>query len=175
MAIKDNILSEKEIARFVSREGCFDLQFRKDIKHNRINKPVYYYWKAQFVLTGNYKDENLLRAIQTSLACGRLHFVGQNKIRYSVQDINSLYKKIVPFFKENSLFGKKKKDFDFWQKAIEILFQNKGQAFKCWPKDAFQSLIDLQKSMQQYKLKKASAKWLSVAEDMLKTTHKGHF
>ena len=157
------------ITKIVNEAGCFDLQFRRDVKHNRPNKPVYYGWKAQFVVMGKYDDENLLRGIQNSLNCGRLHFVGENKIRYSVQDIDNLYNKVVLFFKENHLSGKKKQDFDSWAKAIEVLFQNKGKAIKEWKKKDFLQLIEIQKIRQKYKSKKIQGqKWLSIAEAISK-------
>ncbi len=166
MAPENNkTLSEKEIVEFVSQEGCFDLQFRRDVKHKRTQKPIYYYWKAQFVLTGSYEEETFLRAVQTILDCGRLHFTKKNTIRYSVQDIDSLHNKVIVFFDRHSLQGKKKHDFQLWQQAIQIMFSHKGKPFKNWSKQDFQSLIDIQKSMQPFKTKKPSAKWLNKAEE----------
>lgn len=190
----------------INETGCFDLQFRRDVKHNRPNRPVYYGWKAQFVVMGKIwskakrnsfsssparaatkggkedlssftslslressVDEDLLRKIQNSLNCGRLHFVGENKIRYSVQDIDNLYNKVVPFFKKNYFSGNKKQDFGLWAKAIEILFQNKGKTIKEWKKDDFLQLIEIQKITKKYKAKKTQGqKWLSVAESISK-------
>jgi len=43
---KNSKLSGDYIAGFVDGEGCFDLQFRRDIRHKRLGKPVYYSWKA---------------------------------------------------------------------------------------------------------------------------------
>lgn len=158
-------LSDKSIADQVSQEGCFDLQFRRDVKKKRSNSPVYYAWKAQFVITGNYQDEDLLRNIQNSLGCGRLHFVGSNRIRYSVQDIDSLDQKVVSFFRENALAGKKKHDFDLWAQAVEIIRQNKGKEIKKWRKKDFRQMIKIQEMMQKYKTKKISEqKWLAEAE-----------
>ncbi|MDP2967409.1 MAG: LAGLIDADG family homing endonuclease [bacterium] len=160
-------LSKNYIANFVSKEGCFDLQFRRDVKYNRPNRPVYYGWKAQFVVMGKYKDEDLLRKIQNSLNCGRLHFVGENKIRYSVQSIDDLYNKVIPFFKEYDLSGNRKQNSEWWSKAIEILFQNKGKAIKEWKKEDFLQLIEIQKIMQKYKIKKIQGqKWLPAAKSI---------
>jgi hypothetical protein len=166
---KEKISSKKQIIDFINSQGCFDLQFRRDVKYNRPNRPVYYGWKAQFVVMGKYKDEDLLRKIQNSLNCGRLHFVGENKIRYSVQSIDDLYNKVIPFFKEYDLSGNRKQNSEWWSKAIEILFQNKGKAIKEWKKEDFLQLIEIQKIMQKYKIKKIQGqKWLPVAESISK-------
>jgi len=168
MPEEKKILPEKYIANFISKEGCFDLQFRRDVKHKRPQRPVYYGWKAQFVVMGKYKDEDLLREIQNSLNGGRLHFVGENKIRYSVQSIDDLYNKVIPFLKEYDLSGNKKRNFEWWSKAVEILFQNKGKAIKEWKKEDFRQLIKIQKIMQKYKIKKIQGqKWLSAAESII--------
>jgi len=156
------------IAKLVKEAGCFDLQFRRDVKHKRTNQPVYYSWKAQFVITAKTDKEDLLRQIQNTLGCGKIHYITGTQLRYSAQDINSLYNIIVPFFTENPLSGKKKKDFELWAEAIKILYQNKGKSLGQWARDHFQHLIDIQKLMQKYKTKKTrTSKWLTVAETVL--------
>lgn len=119
---KKAILSGNYVAGFVDGEGCFDLQFRRDIKYERINKPVYYSWKVQFAIVLREDDEDLLKKVQTILNCGYIYRVCNNQIRYSVQDIESLHNIIIPFFKKYPLFGKKKRDFELWSKAIEIIY-----------------------------------------------------
>lgn len=159
-----------KIIDFVSKIGCFDLQFRRDVKYNRPNKPVYYAWRAQFIVVGNSNNENLLRGIQNTLDCGRLHFVSGHKIRYSVQDVDNLYNKVLPFFKSCSLSRKKKQDFEWWAEAIEILYQNKGKTIRAWHKDDCLRIIEIQKIMQKHKSKRSPAlKWLSIAESIAHT------
>jgi hypothetical protein len=158
-------LSNKSIAEQASEKGCFDLQFRRDVKRKRSSSPVYYAWKAQFVIIGNYQDEDSLRNIRDSLDCGRLHFVGPDKIRYSVQDIDSLGQKVASFFRENALTGKKKNDFELWSRAVEIICRNKGKEIKNWRKKDFLEMMKIQKMMQKYKTKKIrEQKWLAEAE-----------
>ena len=174
------------ITKIVNKKGCFDLQFRRDVKYKRPNKPIYYSWKAQFIIVGRYQDENVLRKIQSALGSGRLHFlssysrkrrerrgqsplrlVAENKIRYSVQNIEDLHDKVVPFLKENKLAGNKKQDFEWWARAVEILFKNKGKEIKKWEKEDFFEVIEIQKKMQKYKSKKTqSQKWISVAKSI---------
>ncbi len=163
-------LSGDYIAGFVDGEGCFDLQFRKDVRHERTNKPVYYGWRYQFVIVTRKDDEELLRKIKNTLNCGTIHFARGDQARYSVQDIENLNSIIIPFFRKYPLSGKKNKDFELWAEAIKILYQNKGKFIKKWSKEDFLRLIEIQKLMQKYKAKRPQGfKWISMAETMAET------
>ena len=175
------ISSEKIIIDFISEGGCFDLQFRRDVRHKRTGSPTYYSWKAQFALLSGYDKEKTFRQIKDVLMCGKIHFVGEKQVRYSVQSIDEIYNKVCPFFQKNSLFGNKKNDFDLWSEAAGIIFQNKrknkyakkgvrGFARTKWSKKDFLRLIDIEKAMQGYKVKRPqSLKWLPIAEEIAKT------
>lgn len=171
-------LSKEYIAGLVDGEGCFDLQFRRDVKHGRPGSPVYYGWKAQFVINLRKDDAPLLEKVKDVFSCGTIHFqisLDKEMARYSIQDIENLHKIVVPFFRENRLHGKKQKDFDLWAEAIGILFKNKNQqnnkkgirgfTSTQWIKQDFQRLLELHKEMRQYKAKrKQGVKWMSAAE-----------
>lgn len=181
MTNKKSILSGDYIAGFVDGEGCFDLQFRRDVRHERINKPIYYGWRVQFVIVARDDDEELLRSIKNTLNCGYIHFARGDQVRYSVQDIDTLYNRVIPFFKKYSLAGKKKKDFELWIEAVEIIYCNKRKTMNIkkgtrgfvktnWDKEDFQRLIDIQKAMQKYKARRPGGfKWISVAESIVET------
>lgn len=156
------------ITKITNETGCFDLQFRRDVKHKRTNTPTYYGWKAQFVITAKIDKENLLKQIQNTLNCGKIHYITGTQLRYSAQDIKSLYEIIIPFFRKNPLSGNKKKDFELWAEAIGILYQNKGKPLNQWPKVSFLRLIGIQNLIQQYKAKKTkNSKWLPIAEAVI--------
>lgn len=175
------ISSEKNIADSVSKEGCFDLQFRRDVRHKRTGKPTYYCWKAQFALLGGYDKEKTFRYIKDVLNCGKIHFVGEKQVRYSVQSIDELYNSVIPFFQKYPLYGNKKNDFDLWAEAVRIIFQNKrknkyakkgvrGFSSAKWNKKDFLYLIDIEKAMQGYKVRRPQLlKWLPMAEEIAKT------
>ena len=160
---------EKNEIDFLNKKLCFDLQFRKDVKKNRPNNPVYYHWKAQFVVTGKYSEEDLIRKIQEEIEAGKIHFLTKKQIRYSVQDIDELSEKVLPFFEKNIkiLTEQRKKDFQLWKKAILILKENKGKPLLTWKKEDFLNLINLQKDLEKIKIKRKSSKWLSVAQEFL--------
>ena len=48
------------ITKIVNEDGCFDLQFRKDTRHERTNSPTYYRWKTQFVVTSSIDNIKIL-------------------------------------------------------------------------------------------------------------------
>ncbi|MFA4998976.1 MAG: LAGLIDADG family homing endonuclease [Candidatus Paceibacterota bacterium] len=178
---KTPTLSEDYIAGFTDGEGCFDLQFRRDVRHERLNKPAYYAWKCQFVIVARDDDEELMRKIRDKLGRGSINFSRGDQVRYSVQDIDSLYDIIVPFFRKYPLSGKKNKDFELWAEAIEIIRRNKRKTMNVktgfkgftktsWNKQDFLRLIEIQKLMQEYKSKRPQGfKWVSVAESIAKT------
>jgi hypothetical protein len=145
--------------------GCFDLQFRKDIKHNRPHSPTYYRWKVQFVVID--KSENLEK-VKKSFGCGGIHII-KNQGRYSVQNIDDLKKSVIPYFEKCQLSGIKKKDFELWKDSVEIIYKNKGKPFSTWKKEDFQQLIEIHKAMKKYKEKPKQTKWVSMAEDLAKT------
>jgi len=167
-------ISPTYIARVVNSEGCFDLQFRKDVKYNRPGTPTYYSWKCQFVINLRKDATELLQQVQRIIGYGTIHFNAEFA-RYSVQNIENLYNGIVPFFQKNQLHGKKQKDFELWAEAIQILYNNQGKrniqkgtrgfTNTIWKKKDFQRLIDIQKEMQQYKAKrKQGVKWIVQAQ-----------
>jgi len=154
---------------FLNQTACFDLQFRRDVRYKRTGSPVYYSWKAQFVIVGSLDEEDLLREIQGIIGCGKLHYITVKQLRFSVQSIDELHNNIIPLFSERyPLSEKKKTDFELWAKAVGILYQNKGKSLSQWPKDQFSQLIEIQKAIQKFKAKRVqSAKWLPVAKAIL--------
>lgn len=140
------------------------MQFRQDVKNKRPNSPTYYHWKVQFVVIGTPED---LEQVKNILKCGNIHKI-KNQPRYSVQNIDELKNTIVPYFEKREMPETKKRDFELWAKAVEIIFENKGKITSSWKKSDFQQLIDIQKSIKKFKTKPKQAKWLSTAEMLVK-------
>lgn len=164
---KKSILSGDYVAGFVDGEGCFDLQFRRDVRHERVNKPIYYSWKVQFAIVARKDDKELLKKIKATLNCGYIYYARGDQVRYSVQDIENLCNVIIPFFKKYPLFGKKKKDFELWAEAVTIIYQNKNKPIVTRDKKELQRLIEIHRLMQKYKSKRPQGfKWASVAESI---------
>ena len=168
------------IIRFIQEESCFDLQFRRDIKTTRPGKPVYYTWKAQFIIQAPKDKLPILEQIHRLLRAGAIHTL-HNVARYSVQDLESLRENIVSFFEQHSLEDqKRRKDFELWADAVIILYRNKndnnakkgtrGFTRTQWKKKDFQRLLDILQNIQPYKAKrKNDLKWLEEAQLFAKT------
>lgn len=156
------------IAGFVDGEGCFYINFRRDVRHERKNKPVYFYWTIGFAITLRGDDKEILEKIKTSLNCGRLSFDKRGQARYEVTDLNDLLSKMVPFFDKYALRAKKRFDYQLWKGALAIFQRNRqvrvpGQSrfskIKWNPKDTVRLRI-IKADMEPYKSTKAKQhKW----------------
>ena len=155
------------IPAIVNEDGCFDLQFRKDTRHDRTNSPTYYRWKAQFIVTGSKENIKILEKIKKELNCGEVS-TSKDQARFSVQKIADIAETIVPYFKKNVLANKKKKDFELWLKAVEIIFKNKGKNLSDWKKSEVNSLIEIHKSSAKYKNNPRTPKWFEMAKTFSK-------
>ncbi|MBI2054347.1 MAG: LAGLIDADG family homing endonuclease [Candidatus Staskawiczbacteria bacterium] len=156
------------IADLINNGGCFDLQFRKDVRHERLNSPTYYRWKIQFVITNPKENSSLLEAAKQQFDCGEISVSG-GQARYSVQKIEDINNKVIPLLKKNKLTGKKSKDFELWRRASEIIFKNKGKNLASWKKNDLHSLIEIQKSSTKYKKGPKQPKWIEIARSFAKT------
>src|SRR3989338_7528032 len=114
------------LLELANSDACFDLQFRKDTRHERTGSPTYYRWKLQFVITGPKDSIKIMEKIKKEFGCGDVSTTA-GQARFSVQKIDDIYETIVPYFQKNTLMGAKKKDFQLWQKAVEIIYKNKGK------------------------------------------------
>ena len=159
---------EFNITSLVNNDGCFDLQFRKDTRHERTNAPTYYRWKAQFVVTGPKENAKLLEKIKRQFGCGEIT-TSSNQARFSVQKIGDIVDTVVPYFRKNCLADKKKKDFELWAKGVEIIQRNKGKSLASCKKNDLCTLIEIHKSSAKYKNKPRQAKWLDMAKALSKT------
>ena len=156
------------IPSLVNKDGCFDLQFRKDTRRERTNSPTYYRWKAQFVVTSSKENTKVLKKIKKIIGCGKIT-ISKGQARFSVQSIGDISQAVVPFFRKNLLTDKKKKDFELWAKAVEIIQRNKGKYLASWKKNELLSLIEIQKSSAKYKSRPRACKWLQMAQTLAKT------
>lgn len=101
MENKRVILPGDYIAGFVDGEGCFSLQRIKEVKRKRKTNPVYYHWKAQFAIVVKIDDFSLLIDIRHTLGCGKVYINNQREFaRFSVQNLDVLYRSITPFFRK---------------------------------------------------------------------------
>lgn len=155
------------ISALVNKDGCFDLQFRKDTRHERTNSPTYYRWKAQFIVTMPKENIKILDKIKKEIGCGQIT-LSNGQARFSVQSIGDITHAVVPFFRRNLLADKKKKDFELWAKGVEIIQRNKGKFLSAWKKTDLSTLIEIHKSTAKYKSRPRASKWLDMAKTLSK-------
>ena len=157
-----------DIVKLANNEGCFDLQFRKDVRRERTNSPTYYRWKAQFIITSPKDNIKVLEKIEREFECGKVT-VSKDQARFSVQKIDDIVEVVIPFFRKNLLEGNKKKDFDLWSKGVNIIHTNKGKPLLSWKKSDLMQLIEIQKAGVKYKNKPRTPKWLEMAQTFIKS------
>ena len=157
-----------DIVNLTNNDGCFDLQFRKDTRHERTNSPTYYRWKAQFIITSPKDNVKVMEKIEKELDCGKVT-ISKDQARFSVQKIDDIVEVVIPFFRKNLLADKKKKDFDLWSKGVNIIYANKGKSLLSWKKSDLMQLIEIQKAGVKYKNKPRQPKWLEMAQTFIKT------
>ena len=119
-------------------------------------------------MTAPKSEAKRLKSIQKTFSCGQIHVIG-NQARFSIQKISDISTAVIPFLKSNTLAGKKKKDFDMWQRAVTILEKNKGVHMQKWKKNDLHSLIEIHKSIARYKSNPKQAKWIDMARTIVKT------
>ena len=156
------------ISSLINNDCCFDLQFRKDTRRERTNSPTYYRWKLQFVITCPKENSKMMEKVKKMIGCGDVHII-KDQSRFSVQKIDDIYGVVVPFFKKNKLqMEKKRLDFDLWQKAVGIIYKNKGVYLAKWAKSDLNSLMEIHKSTAKYKQKPRQPKWIGMAKTLTK-------
>ena len=155
------------IVNLVNNDGCFDLQFRKDTRHERTNSPTYYRWKTQFIITSPKEDAKILEKVKKEIGCGDVT-ISKDQARFSVQKIDDISEIIVPFFKKNILSNNKKRDFELWAKGVEVIKRNKGKFLSAWKNNDLCTLIEIHKSSAKYKSKPREPKWLKMAQTLAK-------
>ncbi len=173
------------LLHLVNESGCFDLQFRKDVRHERTGSPTYYRWKLEFVITAAKENAAVLEMAQKELGCGNVSII-KEQARFSVQNIDDINSIVVPYFTRHSLGGgghkgnppsrnasaDKEKDFDLWQKAAAIAYKNKGKAIAKWEKSDLTELIQIHQQMAKFKARPRKQKWIDMAQTFAKQPNK---
>ncbi|HXF44310.1 MAG TPA: LAGLIDADG family homing endonuclease [Candidatus Paceibacterota bacterium] len=155
------------IAGFVDGEGCFYINFRRDVRHDRKNKPVYFYWKIGFAIVLRDDDKEILENIKQTLSCGII-FNRNGQARLQINNLNDLVEKVVPFFDNHVLRAKKKYDYVLWKEALNILQRNRQTRIPGekkfskvnWNDTDLKKLQKIKSEMEKYKSRRKPWKWL---------------
>lgn len=116
-----------------------------------------------------------LESIKATLDCGRISISKNGQARYAVNSINDLIFKVVPFFTDHRLDGKKRLDFALWKEAVEIFQRNQKNRINInkgertfhkipWNPSDLIRLKKIHEAMRLYKSKVPVWKWLEVVD-----------
>jgi hypothetical protein len=111
------------IVGFADGEGSFNTSFR-------VRNDFLIGWKITPVFNISQKEKTILALIKRYLKCGTIRFRSDGVWAFEVENRTSLHGTIIPFFKKfRFLSEKKKKDFQRFQKILELVEQNKSTTY----------------------------------------------
>ena len=129
--MKDKI-SPENISGFVVGEGCFYVEFGKDIKYTLQIRV-----RPSFLVEVVEDDISILQMIQHIIGCGTVYHLDfgryqkyhqkkwKKHVRYKVSNITDIATKLIPFFEEYPLFGKKKEAFSIFKLIVQKVLEKK--------------------------------------------------
>ena len=115
------IISPWYIVGFTDGEGCFAIVINKH-KTKKTGKDA----NLCFEIELRADDRPVLELIQKRLNCGRITELNYQRygwkphVKFVVKKQSDIFYKVIPFFKQFPLRGKKGKDFELFCKAAEI-------------------------------------------------------
>ncbi len=161
----------KDLVELIRKSSVFNLQFRRDVRYERLNHPAYYRWKAQFIIVLNINKKELIHNIKDILGCGKVYST-KNQIRYIIQKIDDLYNIVIPFLKDKIIPNNSPTDTDqtqkklnLWIKAVRIIYRYKGKKLTAWNKKDLQDILEIHKLMHKNKNSR-EFKWISMAKNI---------
>lgn len=137
------IISPWYITGFTEGEGCFAILLTKH-KTKKLNKDA----NLCFEIELRIDEKPILELIQKRLSCGRIvelrysRYGWKPHVKYVVRKQNDIFYKVIPFFRQFPLRGKKGKDFILFCQAAE-LFKKKEHLTE----EGIQKLIKLREFM----------------------------
>ena len=126
------VISPDNISGFVVGEGCFYVEFGKDLKY-KLQTRV----RPSFTIELAEDDEPVLNAIKGIIGCGtvyKLDFGRYQKyhlkkwkkhVRYKVSNITDIAAKLIPFFEKHPLFGKKEQAYYLFKLIVQKVLDKK--------------------------------------------------
>jgi len=105
------------IAGFVNAEGCFSIDIVKS-SGNKLGFQI----RLRFRITQHIRDELLMQSFADNLNCGFIEkYPKGNAVNYCVLKFSDITDKIIPFFKQYPIVGKKSKYFSGFCEAADLM------------------------------------------------------
>lgn len=127
-----NVISPENISGFVVGEGCFYVEFGKDVKY-KLQTRV----RPSFAIEVAEDDKVVLDSIKDIIGCGTVYGLDfgryqsykekkwKKHVRYKVSNITDIAEKLIPFFEKHPLFGKKEKAFNIFKLIVQKVLDKK--------------------------------------------------
>lgn len=139
------------VVGLVEGEGCFCIVISKH-KTRRLGFDPRLIFEIEMIID----EKPLLENIRETLNCGEIYILNYQRygwrphVKFAVKRYKDIAKKIIPFFKNYQLQGKKKKDFDFFCQAAEIFQKNEHLTLEGIEKlRIIQSKMNLRRKLKQ--------------------------
>ena len=129
MGIADESITPEHICGLVVGEGCFYAESSPDPGY-RSGWRV----RAAFCIEMRADDRPVLEAVQGYLGCGGTYHLDFGRYlgyrdrgwhrhaKFRVANIRDLHERVVPFFADYTLFGRKRAAFELFKPLVEILY-----------------------------------------------------
>lgn len=107
------------LAGFADGEGSFNISFRP---RSDYRQP----WKVSLCFNISQRDKVILALFKRYLQCGTLRSRKDGVWYYEVNNLNSIYENVIPFFERfEFLSAKKKRDFSKFVKVAQLMTDEK--------------------------------------------------
>lgn len=115
----DKIQDPQWLSGFTEREGCF---FVRNISFSKSKLGIY----VQFELTivQHVRDIAVLEGIKTFFGCGRVEKHSAKAHKFVVNSFTSMKNIIVPFYKQYTLQGQKRLEFEDFNMVLDIMLSD---------------------------------------------------
>ena len=115
------------IAGLVVGEGCFYAESGADRKYRSG-------WRIRpaFCIEMRHDDREVLESVRQHLGCGSIYDLNFGRyqgyesknwhphVKYRVSNLADLHGRVLPFFREHALFGRKRTAFELFAQLVEI-------------------------------------------------------
>ena len=108
------------ITGLIEGEGCFSVSFnkRKKLKIGVETRP-------SFSVSLSKRDLNILKELRNYFQCGGIRYSKSDRTyKYEVRSIKDIVNKVIPHFIEFPLQGRKKEDFEKFEKICKMIYSN---------------------------------------------------
>lgn len=121
-------ISPDAISGFVVGEGCFYVESGRDKKY-RLGWRI----RPAFCVEVRHDDRDILEIMKSMLGCGNIYELDFGRyrgyeskgwrphVKYRVSNIRDICEKLIPFFKEHPLFGRKRRCFDLFCRIVSMM------------------------------------------------------